>query len=409
MSGPSAATRLTGPLPSELRYVTFAAPAQTTVTPTVHAETWIELQQRLTRHQKRANKNGAGWSPAVYRHDTRGRLLTRKLGNVESVTAAVADVDHVGLDDVQALTEHVKSLGLAGVLASTYSHSVTAPRVRVVVPFAEPVPAELWPRLWPALNAHIFLGLADRAASDASRMYFLPSTPGDETTIGESWDGAALDWRALPLADAESIHAAVPVVTESSGSAESVAADDMPILEKLFSGRLGDKRMRAWTGDYSDFNDDESAADMSIANGLVVYCAGDVVRAERIMRGGCWRPRWDERRGSTTWLGYTLGKALAAYRRWAGEPDEPEQEQNNSGYSAPDETLEQRVTRVERELADERRSHAQTRAVNAVQMTTIRALRADVERLNRTAYADYRLTKSKLKPDSARLREHSCG
>jgi hypothetical protein len=339
---------LTGPLPASLGIVTFNAPAQTTVQPHIHTETWDRLGRRLTRHRRRANKNGEGWSPAIYRHDDDGRPLTRANGSVESLTCAVADVDHIELEDLKGLTDHVKTLGLAGIIYSTFSHSVTAPRVRLVIPFTEPVPAETWPRLWPALNATIFLHLADRAASDASRMYFAPATPGDETTIAEHWDGDALNWRALPLADPETVASSSPVTMQGTGPAETIAPEDMPLLERLFSGRHGEKRMRIWTGDYVDFGGDASAADQSLANGAVTYCRGDVERAERIMRAGPWRPKWDERRGSTTWLGYALGKALDAYSDWAGSQEGPE----TTEESAPaDETCPQTVARLQRELA----------------------------------------------------------
>src|SRR5205085_11063240 len=139
--------------PPSLEIVSFKAPASTTVQPVVHAVSWDQLARRLTRHTQRANKNGDGWSPAIYRTDDDGRPLTRANTSIESLTCAVADVDHVELEDLKGLTDHVKSLGLAGVLYSTFSHTVTAPRVRLVIPFVEPAPAALWRRLWPALSA----------------------------------------------------------------------------------------------------------------------------------------------------------------------------------------------------------------------------------------------------------------
>jgi len=148
----AAPTTITGPLPPSLGIVTFDTPALTTVAPNVHAVTWSELSRRLTHHRRRASKNGEGWSPAVYRRDEEGRPLTRANGSVEGLTCAVADLDHIELDDIRTLTDHVKALGLAGALYSTFSHTVTAPRVRLVIPFTEPVPADLWRRLWPALN-----------------------------------------------------------------------------------------------------------------------------------------------------------------------------------------------------------------------------------------------------------------
>jgi hypothetical protein len=364
--------------PQHVEIVTFAAPASTTTTPGPATVPWPQLAHRLTRHEQRTDKDGPGWSPAIYRHrrdeKTGGEtdeLLTRAKASIEAVTCAVADVDHAGLDDIGELVEHVRGLGLAAALYSTHSHSSVEPRVRLVIPFAEPVPAELWPRLWPSLNATIFLGLADRAASDASRMYYLPSTPGDETLIADSWEGAALDWSTLPLADVDDTPPEL-VVTTGQGPSSTVAPEDMPILERMFSGRDGDRLMRIWGGDASDYNGNDSSADMRLANALAFYCARDAARMERIARAGPYRPKWDERRGATTWLGYTIAKAIAACRETYNVPsvgcptldDEP----------SPVETIEETVARLERELG-----HA--RAVIAQQMTVIRAERTEKERL----------------------------
>lgn len=315
------------PLPATVPIVSFAAPAATTTRPRAWAPSWPQLARRLTRHERRADKDGAGWSPAVYRRDARGRLLTRRNDAVEAVTCAVGDFDTLTLDELAALLEHVKSLGLAGVVYSTFSHASTAPKVRLVVPFAESVPAQLWRRLWPTLNTRVWLGLADPAASDPGRMYYLPATPGDETTIADAWDGAALDWQALPLAAVDETTTA-PVMTTGRGAAERVEPDDMPILERMFSGRDGARLMRIWGGDTADFDGNESRADMRLMGALAFYTGRDAARIERIARCGPWRPKWDERRRDTTWLGYTIAKAIAGCRETDAPPelDQPDDE-----------------------------------------------------------------------------------
>ena len=381
---------LTGLIPPAIPFVTFTAPASTSITPTPRSTTWDQLARRLTRHERRPDKDGPGWSPAVYKRDKAGRPLTRSKPAVEAVTMATADLDHVEFDDVVQVREHVREMGLAGALYSTHSSTELAPRVRVVVPFTEPVPAELWPRLWPALTERLFLGLSDRAASDASRMYYLPAAPDDVAVLAERWAGAALDWRALPLADPATIVEAAPVATSGAGPAETVAAADLAVLEQLFSDRHGAKRMRAWSGDCSDFGGDASAADMSLANGLVFYCRGDVARAERIMRAGPWRPRWDELRGATTLLGYTLSKALASYRARVPRPGAPvprDEAPAPDEAPPPDETPEQRAARFERLYAEERRGRANDRAAHAVLQTAHRAVTAELA--DKTAFLSH--------------------
>lgn len=360
-------------IPSALAYVTFQS--RTATTPTEHTAAWPDLAEQLTCHTRRLGKDGPAWSPAVYKRGKDGKLLTRANDAVQSLTCAVADVDHVELDDVVALRDHVRSQGLACAVYSTHSSTETEPRVRVVVPFAKPVPAETWPRLWPALNERIFLGLADPAASDPARLYYLPSAPEGVATISERWDGMALDWHGLPLADPRP--AAAPATTSGAGPSETVDPEDMPVLEKLFSGRLGERRLRVWMGDYSDFGGDPSRGDQSLANGIVTYCQGDVKRAERIMRGGPWRPKWDDPRGATTVLGLALGKALAAFQAYRERyPDFHVDELGGQAEEPPaDETLEQKVARLEQQVQRQERGLANARAVNAQQQTIIRAQR----------------------------------
>jgi hypothetical protein len=116
------------------------------------------------------------------------------------------------------------------------------------------------------------------------------------------------------------------------------------------------------------------------------------------MRAGPWRPKWDTARTvklpddtvlHTTWLGRTIGRAIESRKR--KDPvllldfdDEP------ASDTLSNETPEQIIARLERELAKER-------AVVAAQQTIIRAQRATIERQNRERYAQWRLRRSKLK------------
>ena len=105
-----------------------------------------------------------------------------------------------------------------------------------------------------------------------------------------------------------------------------------------------------------------------------------------------------------TWLAQDCADAvqttydrLKAYRE--KHPEFTVDVQADEAPAAPaDETLEQTVIRLQRELATEKRAHAQTRAVNAVQMTRIRSLMAELEqeralraRDRRTTLVDQRL------------------
>ena len=103
------------------------------------------------------------WSPA--RFAGKGR---RKAENVASVCAVVLDYD--AGDPEAALAAWA---GFVAVLHSTWSHSVEAPRFRVVVPLATSIPASRWADAWALATARA--PGADPACKDPSRLYFRPA------------------------------------------------------------------------------------------------------------------------------------------------------------------------------------------------------------------------------------------
>ncbi|MCC7107122.1 MAG: hypothetical protein IT307_18475 [Chloroflexi bacterium] len=200
---------------------------------------------------------------------------------------------------------------------------------------------------------------------------------------------AALHQLVMPGDVGEAAH----VETFGHGPAASVEEEDLEILGVMLSGKHGDVLGRIWDGDYSDFGGDESSGDIRLAGALAFYCAKDPARIERIMRAGPWRPKWDELRGSTTWLGGTIGKAIGSTRsvyipgrRW-----EPLNEQD-AAPAEPAEAPEQTIARLQRELAAERASKA------ALQ-TVLRATRAELERERELRALDRRaeLAKQRLR------------
>ena len=58
---------LTGPMPETFAISSFPAPALTNTTPTLRTVTLDELVKLLTKHERRRDKNGHGWSGAKYK------------------------------------------------------------------------------------------------------------------------------------------------------------------------------------------------------------------------------------------------------------------------------------------------------------------------------------------------------
>ena len=108
------------------------------------------------------------WSPARFEA---GR--PRCAEAVLDVSCLVLDHDEGDPDAALAAWS-----GLFAVAHSTWSHTLAAPRFRVVVPLARPVPAARWARAW-AWAIERAPG-ADSVCKDASRLYFRPAVPAPD-------------------------------------------------------------------------------------------------------------------------------------------------------------------------------------------------------------------------------------
>ena len=184
---------VTGPIPETFAISTFDAPALTNTTPTLHQFHLDELVRKLTRHTRRRNKNGAGWSGARFKEGT-----TRASKNVIEWSVAAGDFDHITLAEYEELRRHITSLKLSFVLYSTYSSNESEYRFRLVLWFTTPIPAVNYPDIWLRINHHVFLGMNDKNTKDASRMLYLPTAPPDVAVVAEYVPGLALDWTKLP-------------------------------------------------------------------------------------------------------------------------------------------------------------------------------------------------------------------
>lgn len=158
--------------------------------------TWPDLVKRLTTFNRRERKEGAPlWSPTAY-HDGK----RREKANVESITLAVGDLDHdVVYGDI---VQHLRSLGVAFVLHSTFRSTPEEPRLRVVIPLVQPVAAQDWERIKKRLDYHVFKH-SDPSTADASRMYYWPIARPGALTFTEQGEGQLLDPYALPEAPGE--------------------------------------------------------------------------------------------------------------------------------------------------------------------------------------------------------------
>jgi hypothetical protein len=156
-----------------------------------------ELARRLSTCQPIEEKRlTPGWLPVAMKEGTRRRIASC----VASVWALVCDLDQE-VESIEALWDSVSALGLEAYAHTTFSHSLTRPKARVVFPFSAAVPAGDWKATWAAGSrwAESWGATVDQACKDPCRLYYLPSAPPAKRHLFRfgRWSGARLHWRRL--------------------------------------------------------------------------------------------------------------------------------------------------------------------------------------------------------------------
>lgn len=202
--------------------------------------TWPKLLARLSVPRVVADKHDApGLSLATFTGDRRG------LANVERVYAVGLDLDkqvpHWAL-------LHSRFAAVESFVHTTWANTDEAPRARVFLLLSRPVTGDEYRRVYEACAAIAEIGglVVDRAASDPSRFWFLPSVrPGGEflSAVGS---GPAIDVEAalaaVPPPRAPSVPPRPLTSTPASADVEARAAAYLARCEPAVSGSGGHTR-----------------------------------------------------------------------------------------------------------------------------------------------------------------------
>ena len=175
------------------------------------------------------------------------------------------------------------------------------------------------------------------------------------------------------------------VKTGLTGRVTDLTPAELGIIEAVMGGRWSATMSEIWSRDELDAAG-ASEADWALEKEIAYWAIsrgynGDelALAVERIMRAGPYRSKWDEARGAVSWLAQDVANAIATtqerLKKYRGRADSRHGRGDPPGRRAgDDETLEQKVIRLERE-------NRQLRATNAVQMTVINGERAEKEAL----------------------------
>ena len=104
-----------------------------------------------------------------------------------------------------------------------------------------------------------------------------------------------------------------PKLTEKAPekSVKHLTLTDRDIIDKAMNSSSGMKFSRLFNGDTSDYDNDDSRADMAFCLMLAFWCNKDISMMDRIFRQSkLMRSKWDEKHGRDTYGNITLQKAV---------------------------------------------------------------------------------------------------
>ena len=92
---------------------------------------------------------------------------------------------------------------------------------------------------------------------------------------------------------------------------KSLTVTDKDIIDKAMNSSSGMKFARLFNGDTSDYDNDDSRADMALCSMLAFWCNKDISMMDRIFRQSkLMRSKWDEKHGRDTYGNITMEKAV---------------------------------------------------------------------------------------------------
>jgi NrS-1 polymerase HBD domain len=132
----------------------------------------------------------------------------------------------------------------------------------------------------------------------------LADTP---TTIQERTAGLTALYQTLARPEPPRSAPRSPVTPSST-----LDLDDATLLANARAARNGAQFSALWRGEVSAYGGDDSAADLALANLLAFWTGRDAGRMDRLFRqSGLMRPKWDSRRGESTYGQPTIDRAMA--------------------------------------------------------------------------------------------------
>jgi len=133
------------------------------------------------------------------------------------------------------------------------------------------------------------------------------------TMTGNHLPGAPAEILVRQMELDQLLHELFPAALRLSTSAspELSSLSDEELIRRAENGRNGERFLRLWNGDSSEYGGDRSRADAALCCMLAYWCGGGAERVDRLFRqSGLMRSKWDRRSGETTYSALTIRSAL---------------------------------------------------------------------------------------------------
>jgi predicted P-loop ATPase len=194
--------------------------------------------------------------------------------NVLGVTAAVFDLDHITIDELESSLERVKSFSF--IAHSTHNHLPPGDcAVRLIMPLAHPVSQAQWRRTWAELVNKLQVK-ADPTCKNPSRFYLSPTIPKGRIPFVRVNEGEILDVNAFVPSDA---------VAPPEQPIEEVPVEIATLREML--SVVEKSKARSKKADLRKQSEDKAAATVlaRIRQGLPIAVSGDHAGGSDLPKG----------------------------------------------------------------------------------------------------------------------------
>jgi P4 family phage/plasmid primase-like protien len=141
----------------------------------------------------------------------------------------------------------------------------------------------------------------------------VPGTPDDLQSRDAVYKALRSEYEARRPSSqrSRSLRSATKPATAAKDAEQRVSLTSAEIVQKASSGPSGESFARLWAGDLSDYRDDHSSADMALAGRLAFWTGKDPEQMDELFReSGLMRPKWDTRRGLSTYGEQTIEVAI---------------------------------------------------------------------------------------------------